>query len=63
MTELSGNLGVQLFCGRPSLPEYIVANCYFSRTQYIGEHIDDHELFQTRQNPAVILSCNVRHDT
>eukprot|EP00975_Prorocentrum_lima_P036865 7758129-Prorocentrum_lima.AAC.1 len=63
MTELSSNLSSQFHCGQFSLPEYVVANCYLSPTQYIGEHTDDQELFQTQQNPAVILSCNVRRDT
>eukprot|EP00975_Prorocentrum_lima_P047776 9989679-Prorocentrum_lima.AAC.1 len=32
------------------------------RDRYIGEHAGDNKLFQTQNNPTVILSCNVRRD-
>eukprot|EP00975_Prorocentrum_lima_P020073 4224421-Prorocentrum_lima.AAC.1 len=57
------NLESQLACMRSSLTDYVVANCYFSSTQYIGEHIDDHTLFQTQERPEAILSCDMRRDT
>eukprot|EP00975_Prorocentrum_lima_P064588 12898391-Prorocentrum_lima.AAC.1 len=63
MKGLRRNLEWQLNIMRSSLPDYVVANFYFSPTQYIGEHTDDHTLFQTQERPAVILSCNVRRDT